>query len=148
MLSPAEGGIVAEAPQRPERTVRSFPSFTRIVLARNPEPGVHMDKEMPPPLRRSSRVNVRIPVTISGTLGDNTPFVEDTTILSISKYGARVQTRLPLSMGMKLKVQPKQHQESGFFTVVWVGRQGTPREGEVGIEYVRVSNLLGVTFPE
>ena len=108
-----------------------------------------MDKETPqPPMRRSSRVNVRIPVTISGTLGDNTPFVEDTTILSISKYGAKVQTRLPLTMGMKLKVQPKQHDESGLFRVVWVGRQGTPREGEVGIEYVRVSNLLGVTFPE
>ena len=108
-----------------------------------------MDKETPqPPMRRSSRVNVRIPVTISGTLGDNTPFVEDTTILSISKYGAKVQTRRPLTMGMKLKVQPKQHDESGLFRVVWVGRQGTPREGEVGIEYVRVSNLLGVTFPE
>ncbi len=108
-----------------------------------------MDKETPqPPMRRSSRVNVRIPVTISGTLGDNTPFAEDTTILSISKYGAKVQTRLPLTMGMKLKVQPKQHDESGLFMVVWVGRQGTPREGEVGIEYVRVSNLLGVTFPE
>ncbi len=106
-----------------------------------------MDKETPP-LRRSSRVNVRIPVTISGTLGDNTPFVEDTTILSISKYGAKVRTRLPLTMGMQLRVQPKQHGESGLFTVVWVGRRGTPREGEVGIEYVRVSNLLGVTFPE
>ncbi len=108
-----------------------------------------MDKETPqPPMRRSSRINVRIPVTISGTLGDHTPFVEDTTVLSISKYGAKVQTRLPLTTGMKLKVQPKRHDESGLFTVVWVGTQGTPREGEVGIEYVRVSNLLGVTFPD
>ncbi|MBZ5561697.1 MAG: PilZ domain-containing protein [Acidobacteriia bacterium] len=146
---PRPEDAAAEAPLRPERGVRSFSSFIRIILARNPEPGVHMDKETPqPPMRRSSRVNVRIPVTISGTLGDNTPFVEDTTILSISKYGAKVQTRLPLTMGMKLKVQPKQHDESGLFRVVWVGRQGTPREGEVGIEYVRVSNLLGVTFPE
>lgn len=101
-----------------------------------------------PPLRRSSRVNVRIPVTISGTLRDQTPFMEETLILSISKYGAKIQTRLPLSMGMKVRIQPKQRSDSGFFTVVWVGRPGTPREGEVGIEYVRVSNLLGVTFPE
>ncbi len=99
-------------------------------------------------MRRSTRVNVRIPVRISGTLGDNTPFVEDTSVLSISKFGARIQTRLPLTAGMKLKVQPKQQGESGLFAVVWVGRQGTPREGEVGIEYVRVSNLLGVTFPD
>ncbi len=77
-----------------------------------------------------------------------TPFREETLILSISKYGAKIQTRLPLAMGMKVRVQPKQRSDCGFFNVVWVGRPGTPREGEVGIECVRVSNLLGVTFPE
>ncbi len=100
-----------------------------------------------PPLRRSSRVTVRVPVTISGTLPDGKPFSEDTQILCISKYGAKVKAQSPLSVGMELKVQPKQRREAGLFRVVWTGREGTPRAGEAGIEYVKVSNLLGVSFP-
>jgi hypothetical protein len=106
------------------------------------------NEKEPAPLRRSSRVNIRVPVTISGTLPDNRPFSEDTFILSVSKYGAKVQTRQPLALGMQVKVKPNQRADAGLFTVVWVGHAGTPREGEVGIEYVRVSNLLGVTFPD
>ena len=106
-------------------------------------------KEAPtPPLRRSARVNVRVPVRISGTLPEKKSFVEDTIIITVSKYGAKMKTEQPLQVGMQIKVQPHQRKESGLFRVVWVGRAGTVREGEVGIEYVRVSNLLGIGFPE
>jgi hypothetical protein len=101
-----------------------------------------------PPLRRSARVNVRVPVRISGTLPDKTPFVEDTHIITVSKYGAKMKTEQPLEVGMQIKIKPHQRKESGMFRVVWVGRPGTVREGEVGVEYVRVSNLLGIGFPE
>ncbi len=100
-----------------------------------------------PPLRRSSRVTVRVQVTISGKLPDGKPFSEDTQILCISKYGAKIKAQSALSVGMELKVQPKQRREAGLFRVVWTGREGTPRAGEAGIEYVKVSNLLGVSFP-
>lgn len=102
----------------------------------------------PPPLRRSARVHVCFPVKISGTLPDGKPFTEDTQVLTISKYGAKLKTQLALTVGMQVKVQPRQAREAGLFRVVWTGREGTTRAGEVGIEYVNVSNLLGVAFPE
>jgi len=108
-----------------------------------------MVKEAKPvPLRRSSRVNVRIPVWLSGTLPDGKTFTENTFIVTISKYGARVKTQQPLKVGMRVKVEPHRRHRAGLFKVVWTGRPETPREGEAGIEYVQVSNLLGVAFPE
>ena len=100
------------------------------------------------PLRRSSRVQIQIPVAVSGTLLDGKPFNEETFLLSVSKFGAKLKTGLPLQQGMQLKVQPRNRPEAGLFQVVWTGEEGTPRAGEVGIEYVEVSNLLGIAFPE
>ncbi len=99
-------------------------------------------------LRRSVRLSVRVPVIASGTFEDGKSFSEDTYILTISKYGGKLKTQHPLQVGMQLKIQSKQRREAALFRVVWTGREGTPRAGEVGIEYVQVSNLLGVTFPE
>lgn len=107
-----------------------------------------MKAASPPPLRRSSRVNVRIPVRLSGTLSDGKPFTEETFVVSISKFGAKVKTRHPLQVGIRVKVQPHRRREAGLFKVVWTGRPGTPREGEAGVEYVEVSNLLGIAFPD
>lgn len=102
----------------------------------------------PAPLRRSVRVQAQIPVTISGKSSDGSPFREQAYIISVSKYGAKLRTPLPLEVGTTVKVLPEKGSDSGLFRVVWIGRENTPRSGEVGIEYVRVSNLLGVTFPE
>ena len=100
------------------------------------------------PLRRSSRVRLRIPVTVSGTLRDGTPFEEDTYIASVSKFGASLRTRLPLETGMQVKVQPKQGGQGSLFHVVWTSREGPSQAGVVGIEYLEVSDFLGITFPE
>lgn len=93
-------------------------------------------------------MNVRIPVRLSGTLSDGKPFTEETFVVSISKFGAKVKTRHPLQVGIRVKVQPHRRREAGLFKVVWTGRPGTPREGEAGVEYVEVSNLLGIAFPD
>lgn len=102
----------------------------------------------PAPLRRSVRVQVRVPVAISGTFPDGSPFRQQGHIVTVSKYGAKLKTDLPLKVGTQVKIQPEKGSQPGLFRVVWVGREGTPRAGEVGIEYLRVSNLLGITFPE
>lgn len=99
-------------------------------------------------LRRSARVNVRIPVKLSGTLSDGQAFTEDAYIITVSKYGAKLKTQQPLKVGMQVKVQPKGRRQAGLFKVAWIGRPGSPREGEIGIEYVNVSNLLGIAFPD
>jgi len=85
---------------------------------------------------------------ISGTLADGSSFTEETYVLSVSKYGARLKTQYPLNTGMQLRIQPKGSKDVGLFRVVWIGKEDTPRAGEVGVEYVEVRNLLGVVFPE
>jgi hypothetical protein len=99
-------------------------------------------------IRRSARVNIRIPVIISGVSPDNQPFQEETFAITLSKFGAKIRTALPLKEGQQLKLRPKGRKDSAIFRVAWIGRPSTPREGEVGIEYLKVSNLLGVAFPE
>jgi hypothetical protein len=100
------------------------------------------------PLRRSARVNIGCPVMISGTLGNNLPFTEETRVVTISKHGAKLRTRLALKVGMQLKIQPLNGSNVGVFRVVWVGREGTARAGEVGVECPgTVSRVLGVNFP-
>jgi hypothetical protein len=102
-----------------------------------------------PPLRRSSRVNVGVAVRISGTLPGNRPFSEESSVLTISKYGAKIKTQVPLSLGMQVHVQALRSRKTGLFRVVWIGRAGTPRAGEVGLEYVgEHANVFGITFPE
>lgn len=100
------------------------------------------------PLRRSVRVQVRVPVTFSGKQTDGSSFRQQGFITSISKFGAKLRTDLPLKVGSEIKIHPPKGSKPGAFRVVWVGREGTPRAGEVGIEYLQVSNLLGITFPE
>ena len=100
------------------------------------------------PLRRSVRINIGCPVRISGKLSNNAAFAEDTRVVTISKYGAKMKTRLPLKVGMHVKIQPLQAENVGAFKVVWVGREGTSWAGEVGVEYAgKALNLLGVSFP-
>ena len=99
-------------------------------------------------LRRSTRLDLRVPVVISGKLADGKPFKEEASIVTISKHGAKLATKLPLKVGMQVKVQPRRKRESALFRVVWIGRDDTPRSGEVGVECAQLTNLLGVNFPD
>lgn len=101
------------------------------------------------PMRRSARVNLGCPVRISGTLAKGTPFDVEAKIVTLSKYGAKIRTGVPLKVGMAVKIQPLQGEKSGVFKVVWVGHEGTPRAGEVGVEYSReTATILGINFPD
>jgi hypothetical protein len=100
------------------------------------------------PVRRSSRIQVRIPITLSGMLPDGKPFKEATFVVTVSKYGGKIKTALPLKAGLRVKIQPRNSKEVDMVRVAWVGREGTSRAGEIGIEYLKLSKILGVTFPE
>jgi hypothetical protein len=97
--------------------------------------------------RRSARVHARIPVTISGTLPDGKHFTEETHVLTLSKFGARLKVHHPLKVGMQVRLKPKRSEETSLFRVVWMGREGSPQQSEAGVEYVEVSNLFGINFP-
>ena len=101
------------------------------------------------PTRRSSRVNIGCTVRISGNLASGIPFAENAQIVTLSKFGAKLKTNLPLQVGMQVKVQPLLGEKSGVFKVVWVGRASTPRAGEVGVEYSGdVAGILRINFPD
>ena len=101
------------------------------------------------PFRRSARVNLGCSVRLSGTLSSQGTFDEEAQIVTLSKYGAKIKTGLPLKVGMHVRVQPLRGEKSGVFRVVWVGRDGTPRAGEVGVEYSQeVGSILGINFPD
>jgi hypothetical protein len=88
-------------------------------------------------------------VRISGKLANHVPFAENAHIVTLSKFGAKLRTRIPLKVGMQVKLEPLLGANSGVFKVVWVGREGTPRAGEVGVEYAKeVTSILGINFPE
>lgn len=107
-----------------------------------------MSDSLVPPIRRSTRVRVRIPVIMTGVLPDGAPFTEETYVVSVSKFGAKLKSRYPLEPGMEVRLRSKARPEDALFHVVWSGREGTLSAGEVGIQYVKVSKFLGVAFPD
>jgi len=82
-------------------------------------------------------------------LGSHQPFVEDAQIVTLSKFGAKLRAKTPLKVGMQIKVTPLLGKTAGMFKVVWVGREGTARAGEVGVEHNReIAHILGINFPD
>ncbi len=98
--------------------------------------------------RRSSRVRVRIPVTIEGELPDGTPFTEETYVVSVSKFGAKLETNYSLEPRSEIRLRSKARPDEALFQVVWLSRNDTGRPCQAGIQYVRVSNFLGIVFPD
>ncbi|HKT11750.1 MAG TPA: hypothetical protein VJW77_07980, partial [Terriglobia bacterium] len=72
-------------------------------------------------MRRSTRVQVRIPVIVTGTLPSGDAFSEETYVLTVSKFGARLKCSYPLAPGMEIRVKPKAGNVDALFHVVWAG---------------------------
>jgi hypothetical protein len=83
--------------------------------------------------RRNRRVAAFLTVRIWGVDAKSLPFSQHAQVRNISDRGAVLQgmTR-PVRAGSTLHVQHDDDQAQ--FRIVWVGRQGTPRHGEIGIE--------------
>ena len=83
--------------------------------------------------RHSPRVNVQLPVRVWGLDAHAQAFTELASVKNISTGGAVVQ-------GLRRQIRPGEVLEIQFgaekaeYRVVWVGKQGTAREGEVGLE--------------
>jgi hypothetical protein len=83
--------------------------------------------------RRSPRVAARLPVRIWGMDAYALPFMALGTVKDISHTGALVQgMRRMIKPGTVLEVQLGE--EKAQFRVAWVGKPGTRKEGEIGLE--------------
>jgi hypothetical protein len=83
--------------------------------------------------RRNRRVAAFLTVRIWGVDAKSLPFTQHAQVKNISNRGAVLQgmTR-PVKAGEILHVQHEDGQAQ--FRVVWVGKQGTRRQGEIGVE--------------
>jgi hypothetical protein len=83
--------------------------------------------------RRNRRVAVFLTVRIWGIDAKSVPFAQHAKAKNISDRGAVLQgiTR-PMKAGSIVHVQHNKDQAQ--FRVVWVGKPGTQRQGEIGIE--------------
>jgi hypothetical protein len=83
--------------------------------------------------RRSRRVAAFLTVRIWGVDAKSMPFTQHVQVRNISDRGAVLHGMIrPVRAGEILQVQHDEDQAE--FRVVWVGKQGTRRQGEIGVE--------------
>jgi hypothetical protein len=91
--------------------------------------------------RRSPRVEAVFPVRIWGLDANTMPFMETARATSISSAGALIQGfRRQVRVGELLEVQLGD--ETCQFRVVWVGKSGSRKAGELGLESVSAETGL------
>jgi hypothetical protein len=83
--------------------------------------------------RRNRRVAAFLTVRIWGVDAKSLPFTQHAQVRNISDRGAVLQGMIrPVKAGEILHLQHDEYQAQ--FRVVWVGKQGTRRQGEIGVE--------------
>ncbi|MBZ5574221.1 MAG: PilZ domain-containing protein [Acidobacteriia bacterium] len=83
--------------------------------------------------RRKRRVSAQLPVRVWGMDAKAQPFTQTAMVNNISRNGARVEGMLRmLKPGEFIHLQFGEDQAQ--YRVVWAGKVGTAREGEIGLE--------------
>jgi hypothetical protein len=99
-----------------------------------------------PPVRKSARVFVQVPIRLRGAHSDGPAFDEQTSIITLSKHGACVLSGYALEPGMKLLLEtPRGGEFKG--NVVWVGSEASRSAGQVGVQCRGLAQWLGFQFP-
>jgi len=99
-----------------------------------------------PPLRKSARVSVEVPVRVRGARTNGPAFDERTSIITLSKHGACLVTGMAVDVGMKLLLETV-HGLEFKSNVVWVGSEASRSEGQVGVQCRGLAQSLGFQFP-
>ncbi|HXK10784.1 MAG TPA: PilZ domain-containing protein [Vicinamibacteria bacterium] len=99
-----------------------------------------------PPVRKSARVSVQVPVRVRGPRLDGPPFDERTRIITLSKYGACLVSGHPVDVGTRLVLETAAGR-SFEGNVVWIGSEASRSEGQVGVQCRGLAQSLGFQFP-
>ncbi len=98
--------------------------------------------------RRSTRLNIAIPISISGKDSDGLSFKEDTRTAVINKHGAKFLTLHQLTLGDEVIIENRALGVSAKAKVVWLGKRRSPQDSvEVGIQLAEDKNVWGIAFP-
>lgn len=89
--------------------------------------------------RIEERTPVRLTALVWGMDGDGRVFMEQVQTVDISPMGARLKgLNRDLKIGSVVGLQNGDNQ--GRFEVIWIGKPGTDREGQIGVRCVQVGS--------
>ena len=98
--------------------------------------------------RREDRVTLSVPVRIWGLDTDGKPFSQQAQTIDITRLGARLcSVACSIRPGDIIGVQHVK--EKARFRVTWVGKAGSPDQGQIGVHCVEPTKFIwGVTLPK
>ncbi len=98
--------------------------------------------------RRSTRISIAIPITITGKDADGRPFKENTRTVILNKHGAKIVTVHQLALGAEVLLENRALGRTAKTTVVCLGdRQSSREPTEIGIQLIEAENIWGVELP-
>jgi hypothetical protein len=101
-----------------------------------------------PSARRSTRLAIAIPITLSGKDERGNSFKENTRTLVVNKHGAKIATTNPLALGAEVEVENRALGLTTRASVVWRSEKRTDQNlFEMGIQLFQADNIWGIEFP-
>lgn len=98
--------------------------------------------------RRSTRLNLSIPIVISGKDTYGQPFRENSRATVMNLHGAKILTFHHLALGSELAIENRAVAVTAEATVVWLGERKFPKDlGEAGIQLAEPGNVWGIDTP-
>ncbi len=98
--------------------------------------------------RRSTRISVAIPITITGKDAAGNDFRENTFTLNVNKHGAEIATSRPLASNAEVTLENSTLGRQARARVVLRRERRTPNSPyEVSLELLDPENIWGVRFP-
>ena len=98
--------------------------------------------------RRSTRLAIAIPITISGKDASGHTFKENSRTAIINKQGAKILTLHEVTLNSELTVENRALGRAAQAIVVWVGNKASPKDPvEVGVQLSHAENIWGIEFP-
>ena len=98
--------------------------------------------------RRSKRVNLAIPIVLSGKDSSGSEFQESTRTTVVNRHGARITTARDLVVGGVVTIENRSLALAAKATVVSTGRRRFPGEPvEIGVQLLKAGNVWGIIFP-
>jgi hypothetical protein len=98
--------------------------------------------------RRSTRLSIAIPVTISGTDAEGNKFRENVRTLIVNKHGGKVATAHSLAMNTEILIENRVLGITAKSHVAWLDPE--PHDGgmyHVGLQLQVPRDIWGITFP-
>src|ERR1700704_1627158 len=79
------------------------------------------------PIRKTQRVLVRVPLSVSGKINDEVPFEEESFTISVNAAGGLLQLRKLVSKGQRLRLFQEKSRHQEFWHITFPPDDWTPR---------------------